>query len=198
MELITSYFHSITFTKVDFITQTNGAQYIVYAARVSQSLADGIRFIIAHVKNRDDPAVAISSSNIHPETASLDKLQWVSLQTRMLKTSPYVGLREQSWSPSRYLQDVDFMYTERNTNYTKYIPVINHNTTGRYRPPSLNSWSSIDANFPISMILLNDKKKKSMYQHHNKTTLLVALNTFMCVLTRTNNTVSDGDMQLIS
>jgi hypothetical protein len=101
------------------------------------------------------------------------------------------------------LADIDFIYTERNLELTRYIPVINRTTHSINPYASDKTYSVINSDFPYSLILLHDKKKKTIYQHQNKTTLLVALNTFNCVVTATGNKIKtksysdDGTMQLI-
>jgi len=191
MNTIAEYFNTLVFTKVDLITQMTGKQYIVYAAKLSSKTIDGYRYIIVHVEN---------GSEIYPEMTHLKNLQWTSLQTRTLKSSAYSHLKEQGWSPSKYVNDVDFMYIERTAELTRYVPVINQTIKNTKNPYGIGKqYSTINSHFPFDLILLHNRAKKTIYQYHNNISLLTALNTFSCVLSTLNKKVRGEDdvMELI-
>src|SRR5574338_491259 len=120
-ELINEYFRGLVFTLVE----RKNANYI-YAAKVGQ-LVDGGRYVI------------VISSREYGQQRLIEQIDWVNVQTRVLKNS--YRLPVQKWSYSRKLFDIGVLLVSRE-NYSTYY----------------------DSERKVEIILLNNPNKKSKFQ----------------------------------
>lgn len=161
MEIINSYIKNLTFTKVD-----NKQGFSIYAAVLNGNLGQDMKqYFLLFVPEH----LAISKH------AKPDDLPWQNFQSRLIKNGfPSSKLIKQYWSFEQRLPNPIFKSIERNKTSTMYI-LENAHGLG-------NS---------LEMTLLHDHKKKSIYQYNDRMNLLASINTFNCVITISNNPVSN-------
>jgi hypothetical protein len=167
--IIDSYFSTLVFTKVDIVDTATDAMMIYVAKIAAATMSKGSRYVILTVP-----------FGPYGERVRVTSVPWTSLQTRVQEGSKYGKIPAQAWKVPNGVTDVHYSFIERTMGYTKYRPsVYNHGRSNV--PTSLARW--VNPTFPYEVMLLHNPKKKTMYQHHNHLTLMVAIETFECVIT---------------